>query len=128
MEFLHEHGDSIEADLLRWYQIDLQRDLGTERLTWRRLAALIGQLPREAATTLSVHGDVVRWGAVEHLLASVVDLLAAGNWQRGGKKHAPRPKPVRRPGIERDGERKFGTARSVREMRRLLRKWTRGRG
>lgn len=38
------------------------------------------------------------WGLTEHLLASAVDALNAGNWQRGGDRHAPKPKPVKRPG------------------------------
>jgi hypothetical protein len=44
-----------------------------------------------------------RWDTVEHLLAAVVDLLAAGNWQRGGGK-GPKPKPVPRP--QADGRRR----------------------
>lgn len=46
----------------------------------------------------SVHGDAVAWGATEHLLATAIDVLAAANWQRGGDKKAPRPKPLPRPG------------------------------
>lgn len=38
------------------------------------------------------------WGLTEHLLASAVDALAVGNWQRQGKKGTRRPKPIPRPG------------------------------
>lgn len=40
-----------------------------------------------------------RWDTIEHLLAAVVDLLAAANWQRGGGK-GQKPKPVPRPQAE----------------------------
>lgn len=33
----------------------------------------------------------------DQLLAAVVDLLQVSNWQRAGKKHAPKPKRLRRP-------------------------------
>lgn len=46
----------------------------------------------------SVHGPVADWNASDHLLAVVADLLAAANWQRGGDKKKPRPKPLPRPG------------------------------
>jgi hypothetical protein len=42
------------------------------------------------------------------MLANVVDLLNAANWQRGGDKRARRPKPMPRPG-DGDGEiQRFG--------------------
>lgn len=83
---------------MRFYGIDLARHLGTDRLTWRRLDVLIAYLPRDSATVREVHGEKVAWGPTEHLLASAVDLLAAGVWQRGGDKKAKRPQPVPRPG------------------------------
>lgn len=42
----------------------------------------------------------VPWGPAEHLMATVIDSLAVGNWQRSGDKNAPRPKPVPRPGAK----------------------------
>lgn len=127
MAFLHEHGDAVEADFLRYYGLDIQADLGTERVTWRRLKALIGQLPRGSATARSMHGAAADWGPVEHLAAVQADLLAAANWQRAGKKNAPRPKPIPRPGIKPAGERHRGTPRPVREVRRILDRTCRGR-
>lgn len=38
------------------------------------------------------------WGPAEYLLALIADELAIANWQRQGKKGAPRPKPLPRPG------------------------------
>jgi hypothetical protein len=34
---------------------------------------------------------------LEQLVAAAVDVLQVANWQRAGKRSAPRPKPVRRP-------------------------------
>lgn len=84
---------------MRYYRLDLVRDLGTDALSWRRLAVLVARLPRESSTMRDVHGAAVEWGPVEHLLATAVDVLAAANWQRGGDKKAPRPKPLLRPGV-----------------------------
>lgn len=42
-----------------------------------------------------MHG--LRWDISAQLLAMVADSIAQGNWQRAGKKSAPRPKPIPRP-------------------------------
>lgn len=94
----------IEADLLRWYQLDLQRDLGTDRLTWRRLRVLLGQLHRESGWVQRAGGDEVRWGVQEHLLASVVDELRILDWHyvgaHSGKRKPPELHLLPRPGIK----------------------------
>lgn len=41
---------------------------------------------------------VAEWTLEQHLLAMIADLLARGNWQRQGKRHAQKPKPIPRPG------------------------------
>lgn len=86
---------------MRWYRIDLQADLGTPRLSWRRLGVLVRQLPREAGLPQAVHGDSVAWGTVEHLLATLCDLTIQGNWnfvQSKSRKELPPAKLLRRPG------------------------------
>jgi hypothetical protein len=45
---------------------------------------------------VALNGRSAHWGVQEHLLATVADLLAGANWQRGGGK-GQRPKPVPRP-------------------------------
>lgn len=62
------------------------------------IAAMAAHLPRDSATMLAVHPktEYEAWDVGDWLLANVVDLLAAANWQRGGGKGA-RPKPVQRP-------------------------------
>ncbi|MGO3844472.1 hypothetical protein [Agrococcus casei] len=39
----------------------------------------------------------------DQILAGIFDLLAHANWQRAGKRHAPRPKPLQRPWEKRRG-------------------------
>lgn len=62
------------------------------------VAAMAAHLPRDSATMLAVlpKTEHEAWDVSDWLLANVVDLLAAANWQRGGGKGA-RPKPVQRP-------------------------------
>lgn len=52
-----------------------------------------------------MYGEVADWSLTVQMLGRVVDLLAQGNWQRGGGK-GPKPKPLPRPG----GSRRVGSA------------------
>lgn len=77
-------------------------------------------LPRDSSTVLEIEPDAV-WGLPEQLQAVTADLLAEGNWQRAGDKHAKRPKPIERPGVT-SSDRRYGrTGRSREEVRRILR-------
>lgn len=60
---------------------------------------------------MALHGAAAAWTPAEYLLANVVDLLAAANWQRGGGK-GKKPKRVRRPG-DRDGFEQLGGSTSM---------------
>lgn len=53
-------------------------------------------MPPGSPLGVALHGDSARWGIAEHLTATVVDVLAAANWQRGGGK-GKRPEPLKRP-------------------------------
>jgi hypothetical protein len=91
-----DHTAAVEADLQRFYGIELgQLIAGT--LSWRRLHALLRALPRDSATAHAVLGEDAAWGTSEMLLASAVDALNVGNWQRCGGK-GRRPKRIARPG------------------------------
>lgn len=49
-----------------------------------------------------VGGDAVRWGDMEHLVATVIDVLAQGNWMYASmhsKRQPAQPLPLRRPGM-----------------------------
>jgi hypothetical protein len=90
---------------------------------------LVRQLPRDAAVQRSVYGELVEWGPLEHLVALVVDVLQAANWQRSGNRHAKRPRPLPRPGMpEPAGEdHRKPKARPIAEMRELLADWNTGK-
>lgn len=53
-------------------------------------------LPRDSATARAILGPAADWSDDTHLLASLLDLTAGANWQRGNGK-GPKPKPVQRP-------------------------------
>ena len=70
-------------------------------------------------------GAELQWDPATQLLAVIVDLLNAANWQRGGGK-GPRPKPIPRPG---DGAgakdtKRWGTPVPLAEGRRILDEWS----
>ena len=81
------------------------RDLGSERCTWSDLRAVLYTAP-PGSVIASCLGTP--WSTSDYILANVVDLLNAANWQRGGDKNKPRPKPVKRPGENDDSVRVFG--------------------
>lgn len=53
VQLLREHGEAIEADLLRYYQVDLL-DLYRGEMSWRRLRVLVRHLPLESATARAI--------------------------------------------------------------------------
>lgn len=104
-DFLTEHGEAVESDLLR---AGLRlRWLGSDLLTWRDLQLFIRSAPRESAIGQSLGGDSAAWSTSEHLMALLVDAVVIGNWQRQGDPHARRPDPLSRPGAKSAGQR-FG--------------------
>ncbi|GAA4819468.1 hypothetical protein [Streptomyces ziwulingensis] len=64
---------------------------------------LIKHLPRDSALNRDLHGEAADWSVTDHLLAAVVDHLAAANWMfasvnsEEGDQPEP-PVPVPRPG------------------------------
>ena len=79
---------------MRGYTLD---DLGTEAFNWYDLSAIVKQVQQEphAALARELHGDV--WTVESQLLAVIADTLGIANWQRAGRKTAPKPKPLPRP-------------------------------
>ncbi|WAB09125.1 tail assembly chaperone [Arthrobacter phage Eesa] len=107
---LEDHGEAIEYDLLvMGRRLD---DLGTELLTWRDLLVVVKQSGPSSALARALQPELAAWAngqVLADLLATAVDLLAGANWQRQGKKSAPKPKRVKRPGVD-NGEQKYGRA------------------
>lgn len=60
---LREHSDAVEADLQRYYQIDLA-DLWRGGLNVRRLSVLIQFLPSDSAVAAAVTGMPREWNSV----------------------------------------------------------------
>ncbi|PPG25969.1 hypothetical protein C5E10_18030 [Pseudoclavibacter sp. RFBG4] len=84
--------------------------MGDDDLSWRQLDIFIGGCQLDSSTALyKVMNPDHRWDLSEQLLAHVADTLAAGNWQRAGKKSAPKPKPIKRPGVSSEETTTLGT-------------------
>jgi hypothetical protein len=106
---LTAHGDAVEADLQRWYGVDV-RDLYRGGLTYRRLLVLVENLPADSAVAAIVAKEVQdpqapeyerQWTISEHMLAAILDQLAVLSWLQIAatvKNPPPAPKPIRRPG------------------------------
>ena len=77
--FVDEHAEALEADLLRYYGIDLL-DWHRDRLSARRPTVLVRQLPHDSALNRELHREAADWPVTDHLLAATVDHLAAANW------------------------------------------------
>lgn len=63
---------------------------------------IVRRAPPTSALMRHLDPEAVAWTLEAHLLASVIDVLNIANWQRIGKKGAPRPKPIPRPGAAGD--------------------------
>lgn len=87
----------------RFYGIDV-RGLWTGDLTIREIAGYLSELPDESRTRKKIAGPVAAWSQEAHLLAVIVDQLAAANWMyvsaHSGENTTipPAPEPIRRPG------------------------------
>jgi hypothetical protein len=111
--------------------MDRLHGLRSGALSWRRFGVLVRHLPREAALNRARYGEVVRWGAVEHLLADLRDLLMVANWQRSGDAKIPRPEPIPRPGAaltEKQQRRSQLTQQEINERLLAQNERRRGRG
>lgn len=82
---LHDHADALEADLQRYYGIDLA-DLWHAGLSVRRLSVLIAGLPSDSLTAEALTGVPRAWSNVEPwLLDYMIQYLT-------GEPHPARPK------------------------------------
>jgi len=125
----------VEADLLRYFQVDLL-DLWRGRLSFRRLALLIRHLPadswtqtalRDAADTELAEPSEADgpqkfgpWSLTNYQLAQLRDEIAALRYvvaKTSGQDSYPEPQPTPRPGLNRPIRRQ--TAAAVAYLKRL---------
>ena len=103
-------------DVLDYYRGDLSP---------RRLRVLLDQLPAHSRTKARLSGDLSgdRWGSVEHLLSSLLDLAGVQRIEHrviAGDKKPPAFKPVERPGAA--ARTKAAEEEAVRQVELLRRK------
>lgn len=100
------------------------RDLGTDRLTWSDLKAIVRHAPTTSALVRAQEPERSRWGVTEYLLAIIADSLRWLVWAKtkDAKRRRNQPKPIPRPGAETQhkGTFKGAVSRSVDEVKRLL--------
>lgn len=106
---LAEHGEAIEADLVRagWTLDDVP-----SRLPWRALYAFVTHLPSDSALKREMNGDDAEWSSTlktNAILADIFDAIAefevAFAKSRGA--HPKAPRPYKRPGAS-SGEKRIG--------------------
>lgn len=124
---LRDCADEVEADLARFYRIDL-RDLWRGDLTPRRLGVLVAALPPESATMSKLAPQMAaesspnavprQWSIDQQLLANVFDAVVVLTWtlrQVNSKERLQPPELMPRP-----GEVKAPPKRLTPEQRQLL--------
>ena len=111
-----EPGDLLIVDIL---------DVGTARLSWRRLWSLLSLLPPDSLYAQATVGEQATWSINDHLVATVVDALQVSNWlfaSAHSKQKVPMPQRVPRPGVTADRA-ATGTKHTQAQMRNILDTW-----
>ena len=95
---IDRYGEAIEYDLL---MAGRSLDQLGYTLSWRDLWVLFLRWQKTAGTATgeAVHGHMIPT-YLDDLTAGLFDLQSASVWQRGGKRGAPKPKPVKRPWLK----------------------------
>jgi hypothetical protein len=114
-----ETWDALEADLL---STGLTLDDYPKRLSLGAIRSFMHWAdPDTSAVARLLRGPEAGWRHIEELLATILEVLMEANWQRAGKKNAPHPKPITRPGKEPEGVQHFGKEpMSINEFERRL--------
>ena len=118
---LEEHGEAIEADLLREGYRLRWLDSPAQDFNWRDLFVLVKTTTRDSMLFRSMHGDdEAEWGLTEQLLAMSVDTQNVMVWMKtkDAQRNPPknRPKPIPRPGVEPERDKIGGDKLPVAEM------------
>ena len=103
LDLLSRYGEALSYDM-----ITLGRsihDIGTARLPWVDLLAIIRNLPPSSALGRALTSESEEeagdsaWDLHAHLLATIADSVATLIWLVNGGKRRDRPKPIPRPGL-----------------------------
>ena len=85
---LENHGEALEADLQRYYQVDLA-DMYRGRVSPRRVSVLATNLPRASAVGVRLGGATAISGEVEASWLLENAVLRIAHAQAGGKGKPP---------------------------------------
>jgi len=116
LHLLRVHGQAVEADLQRYYNVDYRdrwrrHSDGVRRLTLRRIWVLLSHLPPDSAIAAIERDGQMWWSLEAHLLDDVRMTIEAVNTEKGKPK--PRPHPDRR---KKAGKRKVTDAGRRRKL------------
>lgn len=108
-ELIRQHKEAVEYHLitlglrLAW--------LGTTTLTWRDLLVIVKQAPAGSSIHRATAGEEAEWGLQEQLLAALFDTQQLLVWMQSedGAKGRNRPKPLQRPGVAAEDEKRLGS-------------------
>lgn len=92
---LAERGEALEADLQRYYGLDLA-DMWRGKITPRKVAVLAIHLPPGAAIRRTGPDDL-HWSHESQVLVSLFDQIRHLSWGLAGGQGRP-PQPQERPG------------------------------
>lgn len=115
-----ENWEALEIDILRaGYHL---RDLN-----WREIVLVVRHSPRESEYFRLTFGEVAQWGPMEHLLATIADILNLILWLTGNPKKSKQPKPLPRPGQDPPkNEQTFGSAATAVRVEDFWDIWNQG--
>ena len=104
---IREHEDAARFDLLKvGRSLD---DLFAGRLGWPDLRAVVRNAEAGSLLRIAVFGDEGRYSRTDYLLVALLNTLRSMSWQIGGDEKAPKPKPIRLPGMEDENTQAFGS-------------------
>lgn len=72
-------------------------NLGSEAFSWYDLLVFAKHVQADSKSALATELHGPTWSIEAQLMAMAVDTLGIGNWQRAGRKSAPKPKRIPRP-------------------------------
>lgn len=124
-DIIERHPDAARVECLRFGKsVD---DVGTPAFSWMDAAAIFAAASPGTPLYDQMFPKSAGWDSTNMLLAAVLDALNIIVWQGGKRKKSDFPRPIPRPGVENNTERKFGgTPIEMDEMAAFLDRKRRG--